>query len=76
MKKPSDEELLKHGFKPYIKTEPSWIKPMDKPFKVKTKEGVMEGKAGDFLCIGVEGEMWPLDKSIFEKSYKPMKRNK
>lgn len=72
MKRPSEQEMRKLGFTPHIKTEPTWLKQMNKPFKVKTKEGVMEGKAGDYLCIGVEGEMWPLDKDIFEKTMKPL----
>jgi hypothetical protein len=42
---------------------------MDKPFQVETKEGVMSGKEGDILMIGVEGELYPCDKGIFEKTY-------
>jgi len=38
-------------------------------FKVQTKEGIMEGKSGDWLIIGVEGEMYPCDHNIFLKSY-------
>jgi len=71
-KRPSEQEMRKLGFTPHIKTEPTWLKQMTKPFKVDTKEGTMEGKAGDYLCIGGEGEMWPLDKSVFEKTMKPM----
>lgn len=42
---------------------------MDKPFKVKTMEGITEGKAGDYLMRGVDGEMYPCDESIFHKTY-------
>lgn len=42
---------------------------MDTPFSVETEEGVMEGKAGDYLMTGVEGEMYPCAAHIFEKSY-------
>ena len=44
---------------------------MDKPFKVKTKEGVsLAGKKNDYLLEGVAGEVYPCDKEIFEKTYK------
>ncbi len=39
-------------------------------FSVTTKEGVMKGKKGDYLIWGViEGEKYPCDKEIFEKTY-------
>lgn len=42
---------------------------MDKPFKVATIEGVMSGKAGDWLIKGIKGELYPCDKAIFEATY-------
>jgi hypothetical protein len=39
------------------------------PFEVTTREGVMTGKANDYLCIGIAGERYPMDREIFEKSY-------
>ena len=39
------------------------------PFKVTTMEGELRGKAGDYLVIGVEGEKYPVDKDIFERTY-------
>jgi hypothetical protein len=42
---------------------------MQEPFKVETMEGVLEGKAGDYLMIGVRGEMYPCDKEIFDETY-------
>jgi len=39
------------------------------PFTVETLEGEMKGKAGDWLMVGVHGEMYPIDNSIFEKTY-------
>ena len=44
---------------------------MNEPFSVETLEGIMEGKAGDWLMIGVNGEMYPCDAEVFEKSYEP-----
>jgi hypothetical protein len=42
---------------------------LNEPFKVETMEGIHEGKAGDFLMIGIKGEMYPCDKEIFEETY-------
>ena len=38
-------------------------------FKVETLEGIMKGKAYDYLIKGVEGELYPVDRFIFEKTY-------
>ncbi len=56
-------------FKEAQKTEPTQVVQMDEPFVVNTKEGPADGKAGDFLAKGVEGEMWPIDKEIFDKTH-------
>lgn len=42
---------------------------MHEPFEVVTLEGVMRGKAGDWLMIGVNNEMYPCEESIFTKTY-------
>ena len=42
---------------------------INEPFLVETLEGTMQGKSGDWLMVGVNGEMYPCDKTIFEKSY-------
>jgi len=42
---------------------------LDVDFIVVTKEGTIRGKAGDYLCQGVTGEKWPVDRIIFESSY-------
>ena len=42
---------------------------VSEPFKVETLEGIMEGKAGDYLMIGSRGEMYPCAKEIFEETY-------
>jgi hypothetical protein len=39
-------------------------------FFVNTLEGVMKGKKGDYLLIGIDGEKYICKKSIFEKTYK------
>lgn len=42
---------------------------INEPFKVETLEGVMQGKKGDWLLVGVNKELYPCDNSIFKKSY-------
>ena len=31
--------------------------------------GIMTGKPGDWLMVGIHGEMYPIDRDIFEKTY-------
>lgn len=42
---------------------------INEPFEVQTMEGMMRGKAGDYLIIGIRGEMYPCDQSIFKETY-------
>lgn len=42
---------------------------MQEEFEVETLEGTMTGKKGDWLMIGIEGELYPCDQAIFEKTY-------
>ena len=42
---------------------------MPEPFEVETLEGTMQGKAGDWLMVGVRGEMYPCDAGVFAESY-------
>jgi len=42
---------------------------VNEPFEVETLEGVMKGKAGDWLIVGIHGEMYPIDNEIFKKTY-------
>ncbi|MGM5470989.1 hypothetical protein ACS386_11985 [Flavobacteriaceae bacterium LMO-SS05] len=43
---------------------------IQEPFLVETLEGEMKGKKGDWLMMGVNGELYPCDQAIFEKTYK------
>lgn len=36
---------------------------------VKTLEGMMKVKEGDYIMRGVDGELYPCDASIFERTY-------
>ncbi len=42
---------------------------MDESFEVETKEGLMKGAPGDWLMIGIQGEMYPCANDIFKKTY-------
>ncbi len=42
---------------------------INEPFEVQTLEGVMQGKPGDWLMVGVNGEMYPCSNEIFKKTY-------
>lgn len=44
-------------------------KKIEEPFDVETLEGVMQGKAGDYLIRGVEGELYLCDAGIFDRTY-------
>ncbi len=45
-------------------------KQMDVEFRVNTLEGnYKQGKAGDYLMMGIGGELYICDKTIFEKTY-------
>jgi len=57
------------GFKKYRKKTLIRAKQMHKDFMVKTLEGNMSAKAGDYLAIGIEGELYPIQKEIFVKTY-------
>lgn len=43
-------------------------------FEVRTLEGVMYGKAGDWLVTGFRGEQWPVKDEIFRATYEPFER--
>lgn len=68
------EELDKTASRYVKKPIPVRAVMMAQEFEVETLEGVMKGKNGDYLVEGVEGEVYPCDKSIFEKTYKKYKK--
>lgn len=64
----------KSGFKQYRKRPVViWARQMSDAFTVSTKEGIMSGKAGDFLIIGIKGEKYPCDREIFLATYEEVK---
>jgi hypothetical protein len=45
-------------------------KQIQEDFRVNTLEGnYKQGKSGDYLMRGIDGELYICDKSIFEKTY-------
>ncbi|WP_278553566.1 hypothetical protein AB8P52_05270 [Companilactobacillus pabuli] len=40
---------------------------------IKTLEGNMKANVGDWIITGIDGEQWPVKKSIFEKTYMILK---
>ena len=70
MKRFTPEETPELNFVEAIK-KPIAIKcaQIDEPFIVKTMEGELQGKKGDWLMIGINGEMYPCDNEIFKKTY-------
>ena len=69
-------KLFKKGALPDCEFKQAVKKPIpvrcvqiNEPFQVETMEGILEGKAGDYLMIGIKGEMYPCDKHIFEETY-------
>lgn len=60
-----------YEFKQYRKTALAEAVQMPEAFEVATLEGVMVGKAGDFLMRGAAGELYPCAAEIFENTYEP-----
>ena len=72
--------IIKEGAIPELSFQNAIKKPIpvkciqiDEPFIVETMEGLMKGKAGDYLIVGVKGEAYPCDKEIFEETYQIVK---
>ncbi len=48
---------------------PVRVHQIDEDFSVETLEGTLTAKAGDYLVVGVRGEMYAIAKDIFEETY-------
>jgi hypothetical protein len=62
--------VMPEGAKRYLK-KPIPIRAIQifEDFEVKTLEGTMTGKPGDWLMEGIRGELYPCDMDIFRESY-------
>lgn len=57
-------------FEPYTKRDiPIGAYKMDEDFEIMTMEGLMQGKAGDYLIKGVRGEFYACDAEVFKETY-------
>ncbi len=66
--------LLLQGFTPYRKFQVTWAKKLNLPAVIHTLEGDVYARAGDYLCIGIDGEQWPQPAARFEKLYEHLER--
>lgn len=57
--------------KEYRKKATATIRAVQIPegFSVKTMEGWVEGKHGDWLARGIDGELYPINKEVFARTY-------
>jgi hypothetical protein len=72
---------FKKGKIPELEFEKAIKKPIpirciriEEAFEVETLEGKMKGQPGDWLVIGVSGEMYPIARDIFKKTYDLQKK--
>ncbi|MBZ0301369.1 MAG: PGDYG domain-containing protein [Anaerolineae bacterium] len=68
------KRLLHHGFRPFRKHQITWARRMRRPRVIHTLEGDVTAQAGDFLCIGSNGELWPQKAERFAAHYEPVER--
>lgn len=56
-----------------MRTAPAWVVAQDKrgslSLFIKTLEGVMEALPGDWIILGVKGEIYPCKPDIFAATY-------
>ncbi len=68
---PTPLDPREEPFRAYRKTALTYAAKVYVPFEVETLEGMMQAKAGDYLAVGAEGEMYPIDAEVFERTYVP-----
>lgn len=66
-----DEVTQSGTWFPAKKTRPLFAKRLDSPMQVTTLEGLLEAQAGDYLCRGITGELWPQSAKSLESKYDP-----
>lgn len=57
----SDSKIIIYNFGKYY--------PEDAYCEIKTLKGVMTAKTGDYIIKGVEGDIYPCKREVFEKKY-------
>jgi hypothetical protein len=53
----------------YRKTKPIWARQTEYSRIVDTREGTLQASAGDYLCRGVVGELWPQKSEKLNSTY-------
>lgn len=56
----------------YRKTHTTWAVQLPVPVTIPTREGEVEGEAGDYLCVDADGGLYPCEKGTFETMYEPV----
>ena len=51
--------------------KPNWIRVDAGDLLIPTLEGVMRATVGDYIILGVKGELYPCKPDVFEKTYEP-----
>lgn len=59
------DDIITHDFGKYH-PNPAWC-------EIKTLEGTMIARTGDYIIKGVNGEIYPCKPDIFEKTYEQIK---
>ena len=57
----SEDKVITHSFGKFH-LSPAWC-------EIKTLEGTMKARAGDYIIRGVNGELYPCKADIFNKTY-------
>ncbi|MBC8113754.1 MAG: hypothetical protein H7062_05215, partial [Candidatus Saccharimonas sp.] len=55
----------------FQKTKPIWARRLEQAETVKTLEGELHASAGDYVCRGIAGELWPQQANKLEAKYTP-----
>ena len=49
--------------------------PTDESITIWSKEGPVLCKKGDLIAKGIDGEAWPIDRDIFERTYEEVEES-
>lgn len=64
----SENDIITHDFGKFCEN-PAWC-------EIKTLEGTMIARTGDYIIKGVNGEVYPCKADIFEKTYELCEEDK
>lgn len=70
MKEFKQGATLPEGGKEYFKPKPVTLVKMDEDFECESREGIVKGKAGDFLAEDGHGGFYPISAEFHEKNYR------